>query len=59
MKTVFFTDSIMHEDDQARRRSSSVVPREDYPAMAQLISSGTSNTCHRTVSVLQVHERGR
>ena len=46
MNTVLFTDKYV-----------SVVSREDYLAMAQLNSSGMSNTCRRTVSVLQVHER--
>ena len=56
MKTVLFTDGIMHEDDHPRR-SSSVVPRDDYQALAQLIPSGTRNaTCQRTFSFLQLHE---
>ena len=59
MKTVLFTDGIMYEDDHARTLSSSVVQRKDYPAMAQMISSGTSNTCNQTVSVLKVHERSQ
>ena len=59
MKTVLFTDGIIHEDDHVRRWSSSAVPRDDYHAMPQLISSGTSNTRQRAVSVLQVQERGQ
>ena len=59
MKTVLFTDSIMHEDDHAKRWSSLIVPVEDYQAIAQLIFSGTSNTFQRAVSVLQIYERGQ
>ena len=44
MGTVLFTDGIIHED---------------YQAMAELVSLGTSKTCQRTVSVLQLDERGQ
>ena len=57
-KTVRSLMRIMYEVNHAWKWPS-VVPKEDYLAMAQLNSSLKSNTCQLTVSVLQLNEMGQ